>query len=326
MVEILALLLRDHRLRRAVQGLWDGVKEVRDWVLGLAGSVEVGDVKVKLREKTDISTNWQSYGDGLMAMLAVEGPPLLLLIDEFPLMVSDMADADADGAAEFLRWFRRARLAPDTRTRFVIGGSTNIMYSLEALGLVDTINDLCPVKLRPFDEATAAAYVDAMFASRRLTADPEARARILDLVGEPIPYLLALLVQTVFGRVQGRGERLDTGLVEAAFDDLLQSGAAVFLHYWSRLNRHYPGRESDAAKALLTVLSRADGPVGRDTLYHVYLKARNVQASPQHQDDFVRLMWKLDNDFYIVARDDGYAFFSRVLKLWWRRHHGYQEG
>ncbi len=323
-VEVLARLLHDGQFRRVVQGLWSGLKDVRDWIANRVEEVDVGEIKVKLREKTDVSADWRAYGDRLMSTLSAVETPLLLLIDEFPIMTTRMIQKNRDQATEFVRWFRSVRLSPETRTRFVIGGSTNIVYSLEAVGLVDAINDLCPIRLRPFDAPTSRKYLDAVFASLELSLDKQVRTRMLELVGEPVPYLLALLAQAVLGRHRAHKGEIDAALVDAAFDELL-STATPFLHYWSRLNEHYPDCESPVAKAILNVISRAEGPVRRDTLYQIYLKVCGVSSSASTQDAFVRLMWKLDNDFYIVADDHGYRFFSRVLKLWWRRQYGYQQ-
>ena len=71
-------------------------------------------------------------------------------------------------------------------------------------------------------------------------------------------------------------------------------------------------------------LSRSDVPVKQDTLYFIYLKTVNQPPGPESEDGFTRLMQKLDNDFYVVTDDSGYAFFSRVLRLWWKTHFGFQ--
>ena len=63
----------------------------------------------------------------------------------------------------------------------------------------------------------------------------------------------------------------------------------------------------------------------RDTLHHAYLRATGAEPDSDTEESFIRLMWKLDNDFYVVSRADGYVFFSRVLKLWWIQCYGYQE-
>ena len=72
------------------------------------------------------------------------------------------------------------------------------------------------------------------------------------------------------------------------------------------------------------MLSRADSPVKRDTLYQIFLKTGNRQPDLQAQEGFVQLMHRLDNDFYVVSQDGTYTFFSRVLQLWWKTHYGFQ--
>jgi len=105
-IEVLARLLHDDQLRRVVQGLWTGLKDIRDWLTSVVEEVDVGEIKVKLREKTDVPAHWRMYGDRLMSILGAAEMPLLLLIDEFPIMVGRMIQKKREEAIEFLRWFR----------------------------------------------------------------------------------------------------------------------------------------------------------------------------------------------------------------------------
>lgn len=243
-------------------------------------------------------------------------------------MMSAMAETSRDETVQFLRWFRRIRTATETNARFVLGGSTNLISSLDDLGLVDTVNDLAQVRLQPFDLPTAAGFVETMFDTRNVPLGTSACERILELVGAPIPYLLAVFLESIFERAQVRGGTVTPELVDAAFsDDLLGGGTAlVFRHYWSRLKQYYSDEEATAARALLDLMSRAEGTVLLDTLYHAYLRVLNRETSQDAHDAFARLLLKLDNDFYITQRDGECAFLSRVLKLWWQRHYGHREG
>ncbi|MBM4047956.1 MAG: hypothetical protein FJ279_22880 [Planctomycetes bacterium] len=328
MIEILAALLRDRHFSRVLGRVWEGTKGFGAWLRNLPENIDVGGIKVQLREATEVPAKWQEYGQRVMDGLAEEDPRLLLLIDEFADMMNAMAQRNKEEAAQLLGWFRGARTAPATRTRFVISGSTNLITSLDALGLVDKINDLSVLRLKPFDHDVAIRYVRAVFQSKHVPLSPAVETRIIQLLGAPVPYLLAVLLEAILERSRAKGGALDAELVESAFEeDLLGGGTSVtFLHYRSRLDRHYPGREADAARAILNLLSRADSAVTHDTLYQTYLRTRNVQPSPKSHEAFVRLMQKLENDFYVVSADSGFAFFSRVLHLWWKRDYGYQEG
>ena len=98
----------------------------------------------------------------------------------------------------------------------------------------------------------------------------------------------------------------------------------VFQHYRSRIDQYYRGVEGQAAKAILGMLSRTDEALSRDSLYVRFLKITGFTAGEEDHEKFIRLMKKLDNDFYVVSKDHDYDFFSRVLKLWWRTHYGFQ--
>nr|NIR71718.1 hypothetical protein [candidate division KSB1 bacterium]NIU92983.1 hypothetical protein [candidate division KSB1 bacterium]NIW69903.1 hypothetical protein [candidate division KSB1 bacterium] len=149
---------------------------------------------------------------------------------------------------------------------------------------------------------------------------------ILDLVGAPIPYLVAVLLTSLLERQRATKTKISKKMVLRSFQEDLLGGAAssFFMQYRSRLDRYYPGLEARAAKAILGSLSRAEGAMRRDQIYQIYLRTGNVQPSPKAQENFMQLMYKLDNDFYVVAKNDSYEFFSRVIKLWWKSHYGFQ--
>ncbi len=326
MIELIAALMRDHYFGRRLRQVWAGAKDFGRFLSRLPASIDVGGLKIELREQTGVADHWLTYGEKVMELLAREGPTLLLLIDEFADMVHAIERRSADEAAQFLRWFRKARIAPETKTRFVIGSSVNLISTLDAMGLVDTVNDLCPEKLVPFSPETARGYVAAIFASKGVTLSPEVENRILETVGAPIPYLLAVLLTAILARQRATGGEVSSAMVDEAFDDDLLGGAtsAVFHHYRSRLDEYYSPRETRAAKAILAVLSRAAEPVERKTVYQLYLESSGREIGERSSEEFLQLMTKLENDFYVSVRNEGYGFYSRVLKLWWKARFGFQ--
>lgn len=328
MVEFLATLLRHRHFSRYLDSLWESIKGMGHTVRDNTSSIDLGGLKVALRDKTDVRQEWIAYGERAISLLAKSEPALLLLIDEFAVMIDEIARRNRDEVVRLLRWFRTARTAPETQTRFVISGSINLIATLDGLGLVDTVNDLAIETLKPFSAETAGRYIDVIFSSRAVTLTPDVRGTILDLVGTPIPYLLAVLLTAIFDRQRTTGAPVSRAMVQAAFDEDLLGGAtsAVFQHYRSRITQYYPGPQGQAAKAILGLLSRSGRSVRRDTLYQRFLQASNRSPQPEALDDFLRLMYKLDNDFYIVLQDEHYTFFSRVLQVWWKTHYGFQEG
>jgi hypothetical protein len=261
-----------------------------------------------------------------MELLAREQAPLLLLIDEFAIMASSIAEHQGrDELARFLRWFRSARLAPDTRTRFVLGSSINLISTLDAIGLVDTVNDLSIEQLKPFSRETAGRFIEQIFAARTVVLTPELRDEILDLVGAPIPYLLAVLLTAILDRQRTSGAEVSSVMIHAAFEEDLLGGAtaAVFQHYRTRLDQYYTQTEARAAKAILGALSRSEQAVDHGVLYQLYLKTAGQTAGAERTEVFLQLMSKLENDFYVVQKEGRYTFFSRVLGAWWKARYGF---
>jgi hypothetical protein len=257
MIELIANLVHDDQFARVLDSLWKGTKILGKFIRNLPAHIDLGGVKVELREQTDVPEKWLSYGERIMSLLSKDGPPLLLLIDEFAIMINTIARSNETEMKQLLRWFRAARIAPKTQTRFVIGGSINLITTLDSFGLVDTVNDLSIIRLKPFAPQTARNYVEAIFKTRKAKVQPEIIDLILELVGEPIPYLLAVLLSSIFDRHRGTKSDITIDMVKDAFEDDLLGGtaSAFFRQYRSRIDQYYPANEALAAKALLGTLS-----------------------------------------------------------------------
>lgn len=326
MVELIAGLMKNRYFQKLLESVWTGFKGIGKFARNLPSGIELGQLKVTLRERTPVPKEWKAYGEKVIGLLEKEKTQLLLLIDEFPIMVSHIAKRNMQEIEEFLRWFRSVRIAPDSKTRLVIGGSTNLVTTLDSINLVDSINDLYLLKLEPFDQKTASSFIEAVFKTHGIPLKPKAKDKILELLGAPIPYLLSVLLSAIFDRLHTTNGEVTTKMVEAAFEEDLLGGAtsAVFQHYRSRIDQYYTKDEAGAAKVILRTLSRSDNGVSQDTIFLIFLQSRSLQPGNQADDEFRQLMDKLENDFYIVKKNGKYEFFSRVLKLWWKNHYGFQ--
>jgi len=163
--------------------------------------------------------------------------------------------------------------------------------------------------------------------TRGLKVKKEIKDTIMEMIGVPIPYFLNVLLTAILDRIKVQKCKVTPQLVKEAFEEDLLGGStsAVFLHYRTRIEQYsyYTDIEARAAKIILGKLSCSDKPIKRDTLYQDFLKTGNFAPGLQAREDFMRLMNKLDNDFYLVADDDHYTFYSRVLKMWWKTNYGW---
>ena len=153
---------------RPVRGAWPGIKagfanalrEACDRV----DSVAVAEIRVKLRAGID-SGNWRQEGDEVFAALAGSDRPVVLAIDELPILVNRLLKgADhritperRQAVDEFMGWLRKNGQTHRDRVILILAGSVSLEPVLEQAGLSAQANIYSPFDLKPWDEETAAA-------------------------------------------------------------------------------------------------------------------------------------------------------------------------
>ena len=174
--------------------------------LGKVGQVEVGGLKIALREQDpDWKQNWKIYGDEFFAEVRRGKSRLLLLVDEFPDMIINMSREHPDLVRPFLAWFRGHRIKPHPkrdRVRWLLCGSVNLPSTLDALGCLDQINDIRDVPLPPLTREQVIAFVHDMLSARKVVFDENVPAEVADTLGRPVPVFLQMVTQDLYPDVE----------------------------------------------------------------------------------------------------------------------------
>ena len=149
---------------RQVRGLWTRVKNwagrVSTATMDRIDELGVSELRVKLRAGIDAG-RWRAQGDALFASLAANEKPMVLAIDELPILVNRLLKGhdykitperrqDTD---EFLSWLRKNAQAHRDRIRLVVSGSVGLEPILEQAELSAHANVFAPFELRPWNEA-----------------------------------------------------------------------------------------------------------------------------------------------------------------------------
>ena len=315
MIELYAHLLKDNHIRKFMKGLFEKSKAFTEYLIDKASSVTVYDLKIEFRKSTDVNKNWLAYGDRIFHLFEICDPPVLLII-------KNKGDEEAK---IFLHWFRKLRQSPDTKARFIIGSSINLEDTLDSHRLIDTINDLHKIKIDPFDLKTAQLFVKEILKTNKVDVGNAQIDRIINLIGSPIPSILALFLNSIITTVKRTEGKLSEDLIDTIFEaELIIQNSHVFRHYRSRLYEYYRDDETTVALSILNYLSIADSGIPQDLLYNKYLKFTVQNSTSKTNEMFKKLMVKLENDLYIVKINEKYEFLSRALKIWWKNDYGFQ--
>ena len=306
--------------------------ELVSGVLGRVEEIGAGGFKLALRESDpDWRGNWRKHGDTFLARARSARIPILFVIDEFPDMLLNLSREDEGLLREFLAWFRTQRQNPAPSRdpiRWLVGGSVNLVGTLDALGLVDRINDLEDVSLPPLTEGDVETFVTDMLGGRGVPFDGEITDRLVARLGRPIPLFLQMATLDLYRLWKLERRRIAAADVDAVFDAMVTGSAArmQLQHFHSRIRQYYPEPKRSLAHELLGRISASGSGLRRATLLQEMERALADlgDSLPAHERRqlFNQLLLDLENDFYVVEVGEGhYDFASGVLKSWWRKYH-----
>ncbi len=321
---------------RPLRGPWNRIGDSFGNVLsGASDRIEelsVADLKVKLRAGIDAG-NWPQKGDAVFAALASSGRPVVLAIDELPILVNKLLKDDRghiapegrQAADEFLSWLRKNGQAHRGRVSMILSGSVSLEPLLEQAGLSAHANIFSAYDLKPWSEDTAASCLAALAGSYRVELPDELRRDMCRRLRCCIPHH----VQMFFDKLHDRLRLTDR--LEATPDDvewvyehemLGVRGQTDLQHYEGRL-RTVLGRPGYAIALEILTATAVEGRLDADSLgrYRTYYPAHDVDSSDgaPSVDDVLHVLL---HDGYLERHDSGYRFVSRLLEDWWRGRYG----
>ncbi len=206
----LSLALRPHNT------LWNKTKDVFsnaiDKITGVVDTLNYGELGITLRAGLTAG-NWQDKGDQLFSILADSEKPVLLLMDEVPLMVNRMLKGDdfkitperRARVDEFMSWLRKNCNKHQGKIRIVLSGSIGFEPILHQAGLSATINNFQPFELKPWDSNEAIGCLAALASEYGVQFKDNAEASMAKRLGCCIPHHVQMFFSHVFDRCKRRG-------------------------------------------------------------------------------------------------------------------------
>ena len=319
---------------KSARGAWDRIKsrfvnvlrEVSDRV----DTLSVSDLQVKLRAGIDTG-NWRQKGDEIFSALAGNDRPVVLAIDELPILVNRLLKGQdylvtperkqaADG---FMSWLRKNGQEYKGRITLILSGSVGLEPILRQAGLSAHANIFSPFDLKPWDEKTASNCLAALAETYSLDLSPEVRQdmcrRLRWMVPHHVQQFFDCLHEHLRRAKRNKAYLKDVELVYTG-DMLGTRGQADLDHYEGRLKTVLGTNLYRIALDLLTEASVNDGRLSTDAigLYCEHYPTPDDADRPPIED----VLHVLEHDGYLERQVDGYRFLSGLLQDWWRARHG----
>ena len=320
---------------RSAAGAWDRIKSCFfDNLKEFGDRVEtlsVSELQLQLRAGIAAGNRWRK-GDEIFLALAESDRPVVLAIDELPILVNRLLQRDGNtitqegikAADEFLSWLRRNGQAHRGRIIMILSGSVGLEPILRRAGLSAHANIFTPLDLKPWAEDVAVSCLAALAETYDLKLPLDVRKEICRLLRHNVPHHIQQFFDHLHEHLR-REDRIGATLddVELVYNNEMLSirGQIDLEHYEGRLRMVLGSDEYRIALELLTEAATEDGLLN-DVSIRRYCEY--IEATDYSDDVSVmvqNVLYILEHDGYLVRRQSSYHFVSGLLEDWWRARH-----
>jgi uncharacterized protein len=280
---------------------------------------------IKVSASREKPAQWRPLADNLLQLLQETNPPILFLLDEFPVFLNLVARKHTREEVEaLLNWFRSARQdLVGQAPRFLVTGSIGLMGVVRRLGLSPTINDFDTLEIPPLSDPEAMKFLEALARDNAVPLSASGRRHILRLLGGAWPILLQLFVSEI--KETHRGKAPSKAELERIYRERMVAGArnGYCAGMFTRLKEAFSESECRLAREILKSLSRAEEGFSREEFEAIH--ATLVPLAEQRAlngDELDYVLDALKHDGYLRQDFDGpqrTRFASNILRDFWKR-------
>ena len=324
-------------------GLWARTKETFRNTLAGVESLGIDELQVKLRD--GLAGDWQAKGERLIEGMAASEKPVVLFLDELPILVNRLLkgpdrEITEDGvrrADTFVSFLRAQSIKHRGKIRFVVAGSIGLQPVLRQAGLSATINTFTPFDLRPWDAYVAIQCIEVLAGEYKLALADGVPQHMVSLLGSCVPHHVQMFFTHVYTDAR-RGAVLRASVedVDRVYQTSMLSsrGHAELSHFVERLEMVLHPGDLPLALDLLTQTA-VTGALALDAILvlaaeyapdrprRIGFVAGEGGAAAPGIGDVRDILDIFEHDGYLENKGDQYVFVSGLIRDWWKARFGF---
>ena len=302
-------LLAEELEKSAAQGklarLGEQAKGVFESFLERIKKVKIAGLELETAATAAKPSYAESF-EQLLRDLETGNTSIVIMVDEFPVAVENIAKAGGqEAAARFLHANRALRQRAQPGVRFVYTGSIGLPHVARKLDPAPTVNDLNIVEIPPLTTEEGLNMSKQIFAGYNITLEEPVLRYMLDKIQWLMPFFIQLVVQLLIDESESEHAPIGEGMV----DKVLLKAAnhrnnVYFASYYDRLAKTLPDDQCVTAQAILAEIA-GNGQADRTTFTQ-----KNAQL----------VLETLEYDGYIHEQGGLFRFNSPILRMWWQKN------
>lgn len=247
---------------------------------------------------------------------------ILMLWDEFPLMLHNLQRKEGDDSAiQLLDHLRALRLKHANHLRFLFTGSVGLHLVLRSLrkagGTNDPVNDMLSLTVPPMGHQDTCDLAKALL--KETAAAPSQIVALASQIANEVggfPYY----IHHVVDQLDQLRRKPTLREVSSAVENLIYDphDPANLNYYVTRLSSYYADNERSLALIVLDSMAKHPSPIPVSELLNL-CKHQNASLLDEQLRDVISI---LAEDHYIEPRRGAggleYAFRWQLIKKWWK--------
>ncbi|MBF0465286.1 MAG: ATP-binding protein [Nitrospirae bacterium] len=326
---------------RPHKNIWDKVEEiflnVVSKITGVINSVKLLGQEVSLRDGLT-QGNWSQKGDRLFKILKSADKPVVLLMDEVPIMISNMLKGGdfvvtperRNNVNEFMSWLRKKSIEYQGTIRIVISGSIGLEPILNQAKLSATLNNFYRFELKPWDDNAAIGCLSALASQYGVIYKDSAERAIVERLGCCIPHHVQMFFAYIHERCE-RTENVDVEIqdIDTVYkEDMLGTrGYSELIHYEERL-KMVLGPDMLSLAIEMLAETAISGTLNNELLAAFQKKHEHDTSRFEGmsiQDVLQQIIAVFLHDGYFRLSNDGYVFISKIMREWYKKKYPFYQ-
>ncbi|GGC54795.1 ATP-binding protein [Hoyosella rhizosphaerae] len=241
-------------------------------------------------------------------------PPLILIIDEVPVLALEMEREQPGAGKELLVTLRRIRQQHSTRLAMLLLGSIGFHHVSDAAP--GSVNDVAPEPVGPLSEPDAVYLARCLLLGEEVeTPDPLGVAIAIVNAAEAVPYYIQHLVKACRDTADATGPVVATQIPELVNEAMTDPHDPWNMrHYRERIAPYYGRAQAELIETVLDLYAD-QGSLTVDELARL-IPGTGI-AEPQNRRALIRLIEDLERDHYLTRSGKASSFRSSLVQTFW---------
>ncbi len=242
----------------------------------------------------------------LLQELEVESTIIVLMVDEFPVAVENIAKAESrEAAARFLHANRALRQRAQNTIRFIYTGSIGLPNVARQIDANPTVNDLNIIEIPPLNEQEGLDMSLKIFENYGIVVEEEVIRYMLGKIEWLMPFFIQLVIQLLIDESEATESPISKSMVDAVLQKAANHRNNVyFASYYDRLSKNLPKEQCETAHAMLLEIANKG----------------SAKRSNFTQENANVVLETLEYDGYIHQQKEVFRFNSPILRMWWKKN------